>query len=77
MFAYLGQLHATLYDFCKLFPPSQRVKKKLGNYNTFFMTLDLYGLPQEHVAICVQIWESLVNPSMTYISSLLLHVPHK
>jgi len=55
MSTYLRQIHAILHDFNDLFPPSAIAKKELENGSTFFMTLGLYGLPQEYVATRDQI----------------------
>lgn len=53
--AYLRLLHVIIHDFNEFLPPSIDVKKKPENCSTFFMTLDLYGLPQEYVATVIKI----------------------
>jgi len=52
---FLGWIHATLHDLNDLLPPYASVKKELENHSMFFMTLDMYGLPQEYDVTCDQI----------------------
>jgi len=72
---YLRQLHVTLHDFNELLPPFANVKKEHENYRTFFMTLDLYGLPQECATTSDQILGSLVNNAMIPTSVAFLRIP--
>lgn len=43
-------------------------RRNLINCSTFFMTLGLYGLVQEYVATCEEIFRSPINLTMTFTS---------
>ena len=57
-----GRIHAALHDFSYLLPRYVDMKKELKNRSTFFMTFDLYGLPQEYTATCHKILGLPIHP---------------
>lgn len=69
MLAYLARVHTALHDFNELLPPptasiATEAKTELKNCTKLFMTLALYGLPQEYSATRDQILGSPMAPTM-------------
>lgn len=79
MLAYLARVHTALHDFNELLPPptasiATEAKTELKNCTKLFMTLALYGLPQEYSATRDQILGSPMAPTMQSASATLLRI---